>query len=207
VKTSVTPEIAARAIRQAGIAFLFAPAFHTAMKHVQPVRLELKMRTAFNYLGPLSNPARAEVQVTGTWSEDAAEKIAGALARLGLERGYVVYGSDGLGELTVTGPARVFDVRNGKVTSMTLSPEDFGLPHHPFDALLGGDAARNKAIAEAILRGDPGAPRDIVLMNASLALVASGKAGDWKTGVALAADAIDSGDALRKLAALREAMA
>jgi anthranilate phosphoribosyltransferase len=90
---------------------------------------------------------------------------------------------------------------------MTLSPEDFGLPHHPFDALLGGDAARNKAIAEAIFAGDPGAPRDIVLMNTSLALVASGKAGDWKTGVAMAADSIDSGAALRKLAALREAMA
>ncbi|HEY4085495.1 MAG TPA: anthranilate phosphoribosyltransferase [Bryobacteraceae bacterium] len=207
VRTTVTPEVAARAIREAGIAFLFAPAFHTAMKHVQPVRLELKMRTAFNYLGPLSNPADAEVQVTGAWSEEAAEKIAGALARLGLQRGYVVHGSDGLGELTVTGPARVFDVRDGKVTSMTLSPEDFGLPRHPFDALLGGDAARNKAIAEAIFAGDPGAPRDIVLMNTSLALVASDKAADWKTGVAMAVESIDSGAALRKLAALREAMA
>jgi anthranilate phosphoribosyltransferase len=207
VRTNVSPETAARAIREAGIGFLFAPAFHTAMKHVQPVRLELKMRTAFNYLGPLSNPAGAEVQVTGTWSEDAAEKIAGALARLGLERGYVVHASDGLGELSVTGPAKVFDVRKGKVSSMTLTPEDFGVARHPFESLLGGDAARNRAIAESVLAGEPGAPRDIILMNASLALVACGRAGDWKGGVAMAIDSIDSGAALRKLAALREAMA
>jgi anthranilate phosphoribosyltransferase len=176
------------------------------MKHVQPVRLELKMRTAFNYLGPLSNPARAEIQVTGTWSEDAAEKIAGALARLGLERGYVVHGSDGLGELTVTGPALVFDVRAGTVTRMTLSPEDFGLPRHPFESLRGGDVACNRAIAESILAGERGAPRDIVLMNAALALVAAGKARDWKSGVELAAESIDSGKATGKLAALRRAM-
>ena len=207
VRTSVTPEVAAAAIRDAGIAFLFAPAFHTAMKHVQPVRLELKMRTAFNYLGPLSNPARAEVQVTGTWSNEAAEKIAGALARLGLERGYVVHGSDGLGELTVTGPALVFDVRSGHVTKMTLRPEDFGLPRYPFEQLLGGNAARNKAIAESILAGEPGAPRDIVLMNASLALVAAGKVSDWKAGVEAASQSINSGAASAKLEALRKAMA
>jgi len=207
VRTHVTPEVAAAAIRDAGIGFLFAPAFHSAMKHVQPVRLELKMRTAFNYLGPLSNPARAEIQVTGTWSDEAAEKIAGALARLGLERGYVVHGSDGLGELTVTGPALVFDVRAGHVARMTLTPEDFGLPRHPFESLLGGNAERNRAIAESVLGGDAGAPRDIVLMNVSLALVAAGKADDWKSGVALAAQSIDSGAALRKLAALRKAMA
>ena len=207
VRTHVTPEVAAAAIRDAGIGFLFAPAFHSAMKHVQPVRLELKMRTAFNYLGPLSNPARAEVQVTGTWSDDAAEKIAGALARLGLERGYVVHGADGLGELTVTGPALVFDVRAGAVTRMTLSPEDFGLPRHPFESLLGGDANVNRAMAESILAGERGAPRDIVMMNSSLALVAAGKAENWKAGVSLAAVSIDSGAAKEKLAALRRATA
>lgn len=207
VRTHVPAATAAAAIRDAGIGFLFAPAFHSAMKHVQPVRLELKMRTAFNYLGPLSNPARAEVQVTGTWSETAAEKIAGALARLGLERGYVVHGSDGLGELTVTGPSLVFDVRAGAVTRMTLAPEDFGLPRHPFEALLGGDAERNRAIAEAVLGAERGAPRDIVLMNSALALVASGKAADWKEGVSVAAHSIDSGAANRKLEALRRAMA
>jgi anthranilate phosphoribosyltransferase len=207
VRTNVTPEIAAAAISQAGIGFLFAPAFHTAMKHVQPVRLELKMRTAFNYLGPLSNPARAEIQVTGTWSDDAAEKIAHSLARLGLQRGYVVHGSDGLGELTVTGPALVFDVRSGDVTRMTLSPEDFGMDRHRFESLLGGDIARNREIAEGVLAGERGAPRDIVLMNTSLALVAAGKAEDWIEGVALASRSIDSGAARAKLAALRRAMA
>jgi anthranilate phosphoribosyltransferase len=207
VRTNVTPEVAAAAISHAGIGFLFAPAFHTAMKHVQPVRLELKMRTAFNYLGPLSNPARAEIQVTGTWSDDAAEKIAGSLARLGLQRGYVVHGSDGLGELTVTGPALVFDVRAGTVTRMTLTPEDFGMDRHRFDALRGGDVARNREIAEGVLAGERGAPRDIVLMNTSLALVAAGKADDWITGVALASRSIDSGAARAKLAALRRAMA
>jgi anthranilate phosphoribosyltransferase len=206
VRTHVTPEVAAAAIRNAGIGFLFAPAFHSSTKHVQPVRLELKMRTAFNYLGPLSNPARAEIQVTGAWSNDAAEKIAGALARLGLVRGYVVHGSDGLGELTVTGPSLAFDVREGTVTRMTLTPEEFGLTRHPFESLLGGDAATNRAIAESILAGERGAPRDIVLMNAALALVAASKAGDWKSGVALAAHSIDSGAASAKLAALREAM-
>jgi len=207
VRTHVTPEVAAAAIRDAGIGFLFAPAFHGAMKHVQPVRLELKMRTAFNYLGPLSNPARAEIQVTGTWSNEAAEKIAGALARLGLGRGYVVHGSDGLGELTVTGSTLVLDVRAGTVTRMTLTPEDFELPRHPFESLLGGDAGRNRAIAESVLEGQPGAPRDIVLMNAALALVASGKVPDWKSGVAMAALSIDSGAANEKLAALRRATA
>jgi anthranilate phosphoribosyltransferase len=164
------------------------------------------MRTVFNYLGVLSNPARAEMQVTGTWSNEAAEKIAGALARLGLERGYVVHGSDGLGELTVTGPALVLDVRAGTVTPMSVAPEDFGLARHPFEALLGGDAARNRAIAESILAGERGAPRDIVLMNAALCLVAAGQAEDWKSGVALAARSIDSGAASGKLAALRRAM-
>src|SRR5580692_7397430 len=160
VRTNVTPEVAAAAISQAGIGFLFAPAFHTAMKYVQPVRLELKIRTAFNYLGPLSNPARAEIQVTGTWSEDAAEKIAGSLARLGLERGYVVHGSDGLGELTVTGRSLIFDISRGKVARMTLTPEDFGVPRHPPESLLGGDAAKNRVIALSILESESGAPRD-----------------------------------------------
>src|ERR1700728_4587779 len=107
VRTAVEPEVVARAIREAGIGFLFAPSFHGATRNVQPVRIELKMRTAFNFLGPLTNPARAEIQVAGTWSDDAAERIAGAMARLGLHRGYVVHGSDGLGELTITGPSTV----------------------------------------------------------------------------------------------------
>jgi len=203
VQTRVTPEVVARAIREAGIGFLFAPSFHWATRHVQPIRLELKFRTAFNYLGPLTNPARAEMQVCGTWSDEAAEKIAGAVALLGLRRGFVVHGSDGLGEVTITGPSTVFSVENGAVTRMTVTPEDFGFAPRPMSAILGGDAECNRAIAEAILAGEPGAPREIVLINAALALVAAGKAGGLREAARLAAESIDSGAARGKLSQLR----
>jgi anthranilate phosphoribosyltransferase len=204
VRTAVEPEVVARAIREAGIGFLFAPAFHGATRNVQPVRIELKMRTAFNFLGPLTNPARAEIQVAGTWSDEAAEKIAGALARLGSHRAYVVHGSDGLGELTITGPSTVFAVQHGGVSRMELSPEDFGLKRQPGDGILGGDVEQNRAIAELILNGDSGPARDIVLMNAALALVAATKAQDFREGVMRAEESIDSGAARGKLNRLRE---
>ncbi len=204
VRTSVEPALVARAIREVGIGFLFAPAFHGATRHVQPVRLELRMRTAFNFLGPLTNPARAEIQVAGTWSEEAAEKIAGALPRLGSHRAYVVHGYDGLGELTITGPSAVFAVQHGTVSRIELSPEDFGLKEQPPEGILGGDAVQNRAIAEAILSGERGAARDIVLMNAALALVAASKAADFREGVLMAEESIDSGAARRKLECLRE---
>lgn len=204
VRTAVEPEVVARAIREAGIGFLFAPAFHGATRNVQPVRIELKMRTAFNFLGPLTNPARAEIQVAGTWSDEAAEKIAGALARLGSHRAYVVRGSDGLGELTITGPSTVFAVQHGAVSRMELSPEDFGLKRQPGDGILGGDVEQNRAIAELILNGERGPARDIVLMNAALALVAAAKAQDFREGVMRAEESIDSGAARGKLNRLRE---
>jgi anthranilate phosphoribosyltransferase len=138
VRTAVDPEMVARAIREVGIGFLFAPAYHGATRHVQPVRIELKMRTAFNYLGPLTNPARAEIQVVGTWSDDAAEKIAGALARLGSTRAYVVHGSDGLGELTISGPSTVFAVQHGAVSRVEVTPEDFGIRQQPGNVIPGG---------------------------------------------------------------------
>ncbi len=204
VRTRVTPQDAARAIREVGIGFLFAPAFHEAVRHVQPVRLELKFRTAFNYLGTLTNPARAEMQVAGTWSDEAAAKIAGAMARLGLRRGYVVHGSDGLGEVTITGPSTVFAVADGKVTRTTVTPEDFGIKPGSGESLAGGDARQNSAIAESVLAGEPGGPRDIVLLNASLCLMAAGLAGNYREGAALAAESIDSGAARQKLRLLRE---
>lgn len=203
VRTATTPELVARAICEAGIGFLFAPSFHGAVRHVQPVRLELKFRTAFNFLGPLTNPARAEMQVAGTWSEEAAEKIAGVLARLGLRRGFVVHGSDGMGEVTITGPTTVFSVTPGSVERTTVAPEDFGIARQALDAVRGGDVQFNKARAESVLAGEPGAPRDIVLMNAALALVAADKAADLREGVARAAESIDSGAARRKLEDLR----
>ncbi len=204
VRTAVEPETVARAIREVGIGFLFAPTFHGATRNVQPVRIELKMRTAFNFLGPLTNPARAEIQVAGTWSEEAAEKIAGAMARLGSHRGFVVHGSDGLGELTITGPSTVFAVQHGAVSRIELSPVDFGLAVQPAQGILGGDIEANRAIAESILAGERGAPRDIVLMNAALALVAASRAADFREGVARAEESIDSGTAKAKLDQLRD---
>jgi anthranilate phosphoribosyltransferase len=203
VRTRVEPEIIARSICEAGIGFLFAPSFHTATRHVQPIRIELKFRTAFNYLGPLTNPARAEIQVCGTWSDEAAGKIAGALALLGIDRGFVVHGSDGLGEVTITGPSTVFSIRNTFVERMTVTPENFGFVPQSGESILGGDAVRNRAIAEAILDGERGAPRDIVLINSALAIVAAEKTQDFRHAAAMAAESIDSGAAKRKLDQLR----
>src|SRR5580692_11716602 len=204
VRTAVEPEVVARAIREAGIGFLFAPTFHGATRNVQPVRIELKMRTAFNFLGPLTNPARAEIQVAGTWSDDAAEKIAGAMARLGSHRGYVVHGSDGLGELTITGPSAVFAIAHGAVSRIELSPRDFGLAVQSGVGIQGGGVELNRVIAESVLDGQRGAARDIVVMNAALALVATEKAVDFREGVGRAAESIDSGAARGKLKALRD---
>jgi anthranilate phosphoribosyltransferase len=203
INTRVPPEAVAHAIREAGIGFLFAPTFHRAMRHVQPIRLELKFRTAFNYLGPLTNPAGAEMQVCGTWSDEAAGKIAGALALLGIDRGYVVHGSDGLGEITITGPSTVFSVRGGAVDRFTVTPQDFGFEPRPVEQIQGGNAGKNRAIAESVLSGVPGAPREIVLINAAMALLAAGKAADLKEAVARAKESIDSGAALSRLAQLR----
>jgi len=204
VRTAVDPEMVARAIREVGIGFLFAPTFHGATRNVQPVRIELKMRTAFNFLGPLTNPARAEIQVAGTWSDEAAEKIAGAMARLGAVRAYVVHGSDGLGELTITGPSTVFAVQHGAVSRIELEPGDFGLKRQSGDTIPGGNVEQNRAIADAVLNGERGVARDIVLMNAALALVAAERAVDFLEGVTRAEESIDSGAAIGKLKQLRE---
>jgi anthranilate phosphoribosyltransferase len=202
VKITHDPEEMARTLREVGIAFLFAPAIHTAMKHAQPVRVELKMRTVFNLLGPLTNPARAAVQLVGAPSEAAAELMARALAELGLTRGFVVHGSDGLDEITTTGPTLAFEIEGGRVTRRCLTPAGFGVPPAVLEDLRGGDAAENRDIALRILDGEIGAKRDIVLVNASAALVAFGAAVDFAAGVAMAALAIDSGRARAKLDAL-----
>jgi anthranilate phosphoribosyltransferase len=205
VNTKATPEVVAHAIRESGIGFLFAPTFHSATRHVQPVRLELKFRTAFNYLGPLTNPSAPEYQVSGTWSIDAAEKIAGALVRLELKRGFVVHASDGLGEVTITGPSAVFVINDGAFHRTEVTPEDFGYYPRPFESIRGGDAEFNRAVAESILAGEHGPRREIVVINAALALVAAGKAQDYKEGVERAAESIDSGAARARLDQLRAA--
>lgn len=193
------PELVARAIREVGIGFLFAPAVHTAMKHAQPVRAELKMRTVFNLLGPLTNPAGATAQLVGAPSEHAAELMAGALAQLGLTRGFVVHGSDGLDEITTTGPTSAFEIQGGKVQRRTFLPEDFGTERVSAAALKGGDRATNAAIARAVLSGDRGPHREIVLVNASAALVVAGQSADFRQAMRFAGASIDSGAALKKV--------
>ena len=198
VKVALTPEQMAASIREVGIGFLFAPAVHTAMRHAQPARLELKMRTVFNILGPLTNPAGASAQLVGAPNPEAAALMAEALASLGLARGYVVHGSDGLDEITTTGPTLAFEIRDGEVTRLTLVPEDFGVNRTSRETLLGGDREANCEIARAVLGGASGPRRDIVLVNASAALVAAGEARNFPQGMALAALSIDCGAALRK---------
>jgi anthranilate phosphoribosyltransferase len=202
VRIPIAPAECARAIREIGIGFLFAPAIHTAAKHAHPVRVDLKMRTVFNLLGPLTNPAGATAQLAGAPSPHFAELIAGALAALGLERGFVVHGSDGLDEITTTGPTLAFEIRHGESTRRMLTPDDFGVAIAQPGDLKGGDLATNVAIAREILEGAPGPRRDIVLVNAAAALVAVGRAGDFREGVALSATALDSGAARAKADAL-----
>src|SRR5262249_31963068 len=202
VMISHDPAEMARAIREVGIAFLFAPAIHTAMKHAQPVRRELKMRTVFNLLGPLTNPAGARAQLAGAMSDQAAELMAGALAELGLERGFVVHGSDGLDEITTTGPTLAFEIRDGRVERRVFEPGDFGVVSARYEDLRGGDAETNRAIAQSVLAGEKGPRRDIVLVNSSAALVAGGVAGGFREGVGIAARAIDSGGGRAKVETL-----
>jgi len=194
---------AARAIREVGIGFLFAPAVHSAMKHAAPVRRDLRMRTVFNLLGPLTNPARATAQIVGAPSAWAAELMAGALAALGLERGFVVHGSDGMDEITTTGPTLVFEIRDGKVERRELEPLDFGVRTAQPADLEGGDQARHLEVAKAVLSGERGAARDIVLVNAAAALVAAGKVDTFLEGVAVSVVSLDSGAARGKVEELR----
>ncbi len=204
VDITFSADEAARAIREVGIGFLFAPAVHTAMKHAGPVRRELKMRTVFNLLGPLTNPAGATAQLAGAPSPHAAELMAGALAQLGLRRGFVVHGSDGLDEITTTGPTLLYEVRDGQVERRELEPADFGLRPAAIADLAGGDRNRNLEIARAVLAGESGPARDIVLANAAAALVVAGKADTFLEGVAIAVVSLDSGAARAKVAALAQ---
>jgi len=199
VRLSHDPDEMARAIEQVGIAFLFAPAIHMAMKHAQAVRVDLKMRTVFNLLGPLTNPAGATAQLVGAPSEASAELMAGALAELGLARGFVVHGSDGLDEITTTGSTLAFEIRAGRVERRVLEPGNFGVRTVTLADLKGGDAAENRDIARAVLSGEEGAHRDIVLVNASAALVAAGRAADFLEGMTMAARSIDSRAAIAKV--------
>lgn len=199
VKLLADPERLGQAIREVGIGFLFAPALHPAMRHAMPARQDLKMRTVFNLLGPLTNPAGATRQLIGAASASAAELMAGALASLGLARGMVVHGSDGLDEITTTAETLALEVSHSAIAHHTLRPEEFGVQRAKPEDLRGGDSEENAATTRALLAGEQGPKRDVVLVNSSAALVVAGRAADFQEGVAMAAESIDSGAARRKV--------
>lgn len=202
VHIDAKPEVVARAIDEIGIGFLFARNLHGAMKHVAPVRAELKVRTVFNVLGPLTNPAGADGQALGVFDAVWAVKLAEVLASLGTRRAFVVSGADGLDEIALHGETLVSEVSAAGVETYTVAPEDFGMVRAPLAALLGGDADVNAGILRDVLAGSTGPQRDIILLNAAPALVAGGAAGDLREGVAAARQSIDSGAAMAKLDAL-----
>jgi anthranilate phosphoribosyltransferase len=203
VNVSADPATVERCLDQCGIAFFFAPTFHPSMRHAGPTRRELGVRTAFNLLGPLTNPANATRQLVGVPRPELTELVARSLALLGTERAWVVHGADGLDEISSTGYTKVSECRDGRVNTFYLHPADIGLPKTGPDALRGGDAGRNAEIARDVLAGRSGAPRDIVLLNAAAALLIAGTVGRMQDGVAMAAEAVDSGRAAAVLEDLR----
>lgn len=204
VAVALSPQQSVDCLRTTGFMFLYAPALHPAMKRVQPVRKALGFRTIFNLAGPLTNPAYAPAQVMGVAVHKQLSLAAETMARLGIRRAFVVHGSDGLDELTVTGESTLAEVRDRSVALYRTKPQDAGLQIGEYSELMGGDAAANAAVLEAIFRGEPGPRRDIVLLNAAAALIVADLAEDLEDGVRLAAHAIDSGATSRTLQALRE---
>jgi len=185
-----------------GMVFLFAPHLHLAMRHVMPARRSIKSKTIFNLLGPVTNPLEASHQLTGVYDEARTEMLAEALGAVGTRRAIVVAGSDGLDEITITGASKISEYDSGRIETRHVQPEDFGLPRAGGESLAGGGPEQNARLLIEILDGEKSPLRDCVLANASAALVAAGKAGDLKEGVAVAAEAVDSGEARRTLRAL-----
>lgn len=205
INIQLSPALLGRCLEEVGIAFLFAPAIHSAAKHVQNARRETRLRTVFNLLGPLTNPAGASAQVVGVYSLGLVEKLAEALSILGTHRAFVVHGLDGLDEITITGATRVAEVRQGAVHAYEITPEEFDMPRAPLEQISGGaDAAENAEIVRRVLSGEKSARRDVVLMNAAAALVAAGTSSDLRTAALVAATSIDSGAAAAKLQALAQ---
>jgi anthranilate phosphoribosyltransferase len=207
VRIDLPPGQVAHAIKEVGIGFLFAPAVHAATKHAMAARRELKTRTVFNLLGPLTNPARASAQVVGVYDASVTELMARALGELGVRRAFVVHGADGLDEISISGETYVSELLDGTVRNLTVTPEDFGVRRAPLEAIRGGDAKQNaeithKVLGRSLLYRDHGAYRDIVLVNSAVALVAAGCAHDFMDGMRLAARSIDSGAARERLDAL-----
>ena len=199
VRIDLTPADVTRCIKETGIGFMFAPAHHPAMKNVGPTRVELATRTIFNLLGPLSNPAGVKRQMVGVFSRQWVQPLAQVLKNLGAEKIWVVHGSDGLDEITLTGPTTVAALENGAIRNFEISPEDAGLERAPAGSLKGGDAAENAAALRGVLEGKPGAYRDVAVLNAAAAFIVAGRVNDLKEGVALGQQSIDSGAAAKKL--------
>jgi anthranilate phosphoribosyltransferase len=204
VNVEASPEIVGKCLDEAGIGFLFAPALHGAMKHAIGPRKELGTRTVFNVLGPLTNPAGARRQLIGVFAPQLTETMAGVLGALGSERAFVVHGSDGLDEITTTGPSRVSELLDGEVNTYQIAPEDFGIDRTPAAALQGGDAEQNASILQQVLDGAAGPHADIVILNAAAAITAGGVAQDLVEGVAKARQALSSGKAKQALSSLIE---
>lgn len=203
-RIDLTPAETARSIRDVGFGFIYAPAYHPAMRHAAQARAELKIRTAFNLLGPLTNPAGATAQLVGAPSARTAELMALTLASLGLQRGYVVHGADGLDEISTTGESIMIGILRGAIDHRVVTPEEFGVPRVSLDLLRGGGLEQNAEIALAVLAGAKGPHRDIVLVNSAAALMAAGRASSMEEGMQTAAGSIDSGAARVKLVAFVE---
>lgn len=195
VATDLTPAQAARCLEDTGFCFLFAQSYHPAMKHVAPIRRELGYRTMFNVLGPLTNPAAPKRQVLGTPSVEIAQKMAHVLAALGVEHALVVHAADGLDEISIAAPTRVFEVRATAIESYAVTPETFGVDRHALSAITGGDAAHNAAIIRSVLEGERGARRDVVVINAAAALYVAGVASSLAEGSVMAQRLLDNGEA------------
>jgi anthranilate phosphoribosyltransferase len=202
VRIDLPFERSGRGIREIGIGFLFAQAAHTATRHAAPARKQIGVRTVFNLLGPLTNPAGAQSQVLGVFSPDVVDLVAATLAELGVEHAFVVHGAGGLDEISLSGETHVAEVKGGTVRRFTVTPEEFGVSRASLESLRGGSAAENAAIIHRVLTGEAGPPRDIVVINAAAALVAAGIATDFHEARELATAAISSGKAREKLASL-----
>ena len=203
VEIEVPPEKFVRCINEIGVGFLFAPYYHKSMKHAAGPRREIGVRSIFNLIGPLVHPAGAKRQMLGVFDGNRTEVLARVLGRLGSIHCLVVHGEDGLDEITLSGPTRVSELRDGEVQNYTVSPEQFGFERAELDSLRGGDAVINARIAERVLSGEKGPARDIVLLNAGGAIYVGGRSASLEEGIKLAAESIDQGKAAAKLAALR----
>ncbi|MFA6610006.1 MAG: anthranilate phosphoribosyltransferase, partial [Candidatus Omnitrophota bacterium] len=204
VKLEVGPDLVQRCVMEIGIGFMYAPLFHNAMKYAIVPRKEIGIRTIFNLLGPLSNPANATSQVMGVYDALLTDTMARVLKNLGAKRAFVVYGMDTLDEITITGRTRITELKNGRIRTYYVTPEKFGMKRAPLDSIKGGNAKENAEIVLSVLKGERGPRRDVVLLNAAAALVSGFKAKDMKDGISIAGESIDSGKALEKLLKLIE---